>query len=37
MNSSLNPKRTVAELKELRARTGDDSCKASIAGIEFCQ
>jgi N-carbamoyl-L-amino-acid hydrolase len=31
MNSSLNPKRTVAELKELRALTGDDNGAQRIA------
>jgi hydantoinase/carbamoylase family amidase len=31
MNSSLNPKRTVAELKELRALTGDENGAQRIA------
>jgi N-carbamoyl-L-amino-acid hydrolase len=31
MNSSLNPKRTVAELKELRALTGDDNGAQRVA------
>lgn len=31
MNSSLNPKRTIAELKELRALTGDDNGAQRVA------
>ena len=31
MNSSLNPKRTVAELKELRALTGDENGAQRVA------
>jgi len=31
MNTSLNPKRTVAELKELRALTGDDNGAQRVA------
>ena len=31
MNSSLNPKRTVAELKELRAFTGDENGAQRVA------
>jgi hypothetical protein len=40
----LSPKRTIAELKELCAFTGDEngavrngSCKARMAGIDFYQ